>query len=129
MTSTFSIWSDINDMAGQPKVGDIAVFNLNPVKGHEIMKTRPCLILAVPTLYKGSPKAFNIAVIVPLTSAQNNYWTEIPISKKGKMDSDSFVLCHQIRALDLVRAGHKLAEADNTEMKRVRQVLKIMLGT
>jgi mRNA-degrading endonuclease toxin of MazEF toxin-antitoxin module len=63
-----------------------------------------------------------------LTSSQSNFWTEIPIRKKGRMKNDSFVLCHQIRALDRSRAMKKIATIDIKEMKRVKQVLKIMLA-
>ena len=122
-------WSESNSMSSlriQPS--DIVYFDLDPTKGKEINKIRPCLVTAVPSTQSGSKGPTGIVVIVPLTSTQNNFWTEIPIRKKGKMKNDSYVLCHQIRSLDRSRAARKIAVIDIKEMKRVKQVLKIMFA-
>ncbi len=109
--------------------GDIAYFDLDPTRGRETNKVRPCLVVANPSTRAGVKGPSGIVVIVPLTSSQKNFWTEIPVKKKGKLKNDSFILCHQIRALDQSRAVEQVAEADDREMKRVRQVLRIMLAT
>lgn len=107
---------------------DIIYFDLDPTRGHETNKVRPCLVTAVPSRQSGAKGPSGIVVVLPLTSSQSNFWTEIPVRRKGKMKNDSFVLCHQIRALDRSRATKKIAVIDSKEMKRVKQVLKIMLA-
>jgi mRNA interferase MazF len=122
-------WSDIESMSStniQPN--DIFYFDLDPTKGHEINKVRPCLVTAIPSEHSSAKGPEGIVIVLPLTSSQKNFWTEIPIRKKGKMKSVSYVLCHQIRALDMSRATTKIAVIDIKEMKRVKQVLKIMLA-
>ncbi|MGY5881180.1 MAG: type II toxin-antitoxin system PemK/MazF family toxin [Candidatus Thorarchaeota archaeon] len=106
---------------------DIIYFDLDPTKGHETNKVRPCLVTSVPSGHSGAKGPSGIVVVLPITSSQSNFWTEIPVRKKGKMKNVSYVLCHQIRSLDRSRATKKIAVIDLKEMKRVKQVLKIML--
>ncbi len=110
----------------QPDNGDIFYFDLDPTKGREMKKARPCVIVADPSTQSAEKSPSGIVVIIPLTSSQKNFWTEIPVRKKGKMTRDSYALCHQIRALDKSRATTKVAKADTREMKRIKQVLRIM---
>lgn len=110
------------------QLDDIIYFNLDPSKGHEINKIRPCLVIALPSVQSGKKGPSGIVIVLPLTSTQSNFWTEIPVRMKGKMMHDSYVLCHQIRALDTSRAEKKIAVIDTKENKRVKQVLKIMLA-
>lgn len=105
---------------------DIIYFNLDPTAGHEISKTRPCLVIAVPSMIQNKMGPRGIVIVLPLTSSQKNFWTEIPVRKRGGMKNDSYILCHQIRALDVSRAKEKIAELNSKEMRRVRRVLKIM---
>ncbi len=114
--------------SAHPKLGEIIYFDLDPTKGHETNKIRPCLIVATPSTHLTAKAPTGIVVIVPLTSSHKNFWTEILVRKRGKMKNDSYALCHQIRALDQSRADKKIAVADSREMKRIRQVLKIMLS-
>jgi mRNA interferase MazF len=107
---------------------DIIYFDLDPSRGHETNKVRPCLVTAVPSGQPSTKGPSGIVIVLPLTSSQSNFWTEIPVRKKGKMKNDSYVLCHQIRALDKTRATTKIAVIESKEMKRVKQVLKIMLA-
>lgn len=107
---------------------DIVYFNLDPTRGHETCKIRPCLVVGIPTDSQGKRGPSGIAIILPITSRQHNFWTEVPIRKRGQMKGDSYILCHQIRAVDLSRAGDKIAEAEPSELKRVKQVLRILLS-
>ena len=72
---------------------EIYLVNLDPTIGHEIKKTRPCLII--------SPDEMNrhigTLIIAPLTTKGRNYPTRIPITfqrKKGQIVLD------QIRTID-----------------------------
>lgn len=61
------------------KKWDIVLVNLDPVKGSEITKTRPCFIV--------SPNAantfLNTIIVVPFTSAIKMYPTRLTTNYKG----------------------------------------------
>ncbi|RLI52785.1 MAG: hypothetical protein DRP09_17205, partial [Candidatus Thorarchaeota archaeon] len=93
----------------QVRIRDIVYFDLGETRGHETNKTRPCLVTAIPSEAPHGKGPAGMVVVLPLTSSQHNFWTEVRVRKKGKMKNDSFVLCHQIRALDSSRAERRIA--------------------
>ena len=62
------------------KKWDIVLVDLDPVKGREISKVRPCLII--------SPNVMNLylqtLIVAPLTTSEKNYPTRIRTNFKGK---------------------------------------------
>ena len=62
------------------KKWDIVLVDLNPVRGREISKVRPCLVI--------SPNAMNkhlgTLIVAPLTTSQKNYPTRLRTNFRGK---------------------------------------------
>lgn len=91
--------------------------NLDPTIGSEIKKTRPCVVI--------SPDEMNhhirTLVIAPLTSAPKNYPTRIPVNFKGK---DSQIAIDQIRTIDKLRVIRSLGYLADSEISKVKQVIK-----
>ncbi len=91
-------------------VGDIVHVNLDPVVGHEEAKTRPCVIVAIPTRHRNTSKDLGLAIIVPLTTKRRNWWTVVPVEMVRGLRSKSFALCHQIRTVSIQRISQKTPE-------------------
>ena len=95
---------------------DIYLVNLDPTLGHEIKKTRPCLII--------SPDEMNryigTVIIAPLTTKGRSYPTRIPITfqrKKGQIVLD------QIRTIDKSRLVTKLGKINKETAQNVLEIL------
>ena len=98
----------------------IYLINLDPTIGHEIKKTRPCLVI--------SPDEMNhniaTVIIAPLTTKSRSYPTRIEImldTKKG------WIVLDQIRTIDKARIIRKLGEITQNQIFKVKSVLKEML--
>lgn len=108
--------------------GEIWLARLNPNVGSEIGKVRPVLILlAQRYLNAGSP----VVMAAPLTT---QYWPgmaalRIPVSARGRLLKDSFVVLEQMRALDRSRFGDaRLAELSADEMQTMDRQVMAMFG-
>lgn len=80
---------------------EVFLVNLDPTVGHEIKKTRPCLII--------SPNEMNryisTVIVAPMTSKGKNYPTRISCSFQGKRGQ---IVLDQIRTVDKKRLVKKL---------------------
>jgi len=108
--------------------GEIWIARLNPNVGNEIGKVRPALILlAQRYLNAGSP----VVMAAPLTT---QFWPgmaalRIPVSARGRLLKESYVVLEQTRALDRSRfADTRLAELTEDEMQGVERQLMTMFG-
>ncbi|MBI2799625.1 MAG: type II toxin-antitoxin system PemK/MazF family toxin [Gammaproteobacteria bacterium] len=92
---------------------DIYLVALDPTEGHEIRKTRPCVII--------SPNEMNAhistVIVAPMTTNGRNYPTRLSLTfrrKKGQIVLD------QIRTVDKARVVKRLGKLDmNTAAKAV----------
>lgn len=84
---------------------DIIIVNLDPTKGREKGKNRPCLIVSNNLVNANS----SFVWALPITSRDPKYVTDIPLKTKhnkvkGIVDSV------QIRALDIDSRGYKVVD-------------------
>jgi mRNA interferase MazF len=82
------------------KRGDILLINLDPVKGSEQGRVRPCLVVQSDLFNKYSPTT----IIVPITShlPDKNYPQTIIIDRKDSgLDKNSSFLCNQVRTISI----------------------------
>ena len=95
----------------------IVLVNLDPTKGSEIQKTRPCLLI--------SPNEINnnlrTVVIAPLTTATKPYPTRVKINHNGKT---GWVVIDQIRTIDKSRIIKILGKVTKKEIEKCKSVLK-----
>ncbi|MCI5073304.1 type II toxin-antitoxin system PemK/MazF family toxin [bacterium] len=108
-------------MAVVGKRFDVILVNLDPTVGHEIKKTRPCLVI--------SPDEMNqyiqTRVVAPMTTKGRSYPTRIACSfsnKKGQIVLD------QIRTIDQKRMIKKLGRIDLRVQKKVSTLLVEMFS-
>jgi mRNA interferase MazF len=99
---------------------DILLVNLDPTIGHEIQKTRPCVVI--------SPNEMNHAIktviIAPMTTKSNTYPTRISLIFENK---DGWIVLDQIRTIDKRRVIKKLGKLGSHNIKNVKDVLNEML--
>ncbi|MBM5799715.1 MAG: type II toxin-antitoxin system PemK/MazF family toxin [Cyanobacteria bacterium K_DeepCast_35m_m2_023] len=104
---------------GHVSRGDIFLVALNPTRGSEIRKTRPCVIV--------SPDELNFHIrtfiIAPLTTGGHPYPFCVRCTFDGK---DGHVVADQLRTIDrehLVKQLGRLSEATLNELLGVLQVM------
>jgi mRNA interferase MazF len=110
------------------KRGSIYLANLNPSRGSEPGKTRPCLVIQNDLL---SAAGHPSTAVLPITSrlVAGAEPLRFDISTRGNLRRDSQVLVDQPRAIDNRRfASDALAELRADEMVRLEDSLKIVLG-
>lgn len=99
---------------------DVCLIELDPAKGHEIQKTRPCLVL--------SPNEMNhnisTLIIAPMTTKSHDFPTRVEVNFGGK---HGWIVLDQIRTIDRVSMIKKLGKIEETQIAQVKAVLKQML--
>jgi mRNA interferase MazF len=100
----------------EPRQGDVWLVALDPVKGSEIRKTCPCLVV--------SPDEMNrhiaTAIVAPLTSTERAYPTRVGIRFGGKTGQAAL---NRIRTIDKQRLVRKLGEVPKAAADEVAAVL------
>lgn len=99
---------------------EVYLVNLDLTIGHEIKKTRPCLII--------SPDEMNhniqTIIIAPLSTKAYPYPTRIPLTFDTKQ---GWIVLDQIRTVDKNRLVQKLGKIDLQIIEKVKSVIKEML--
>jgi mRNA interferase MazF len=94
--------------------------NLDPTIGHEIKKTRPCVVI--------SPNEMNnflsTIIVAPMTTKSHNYPTRIQINFQNK---SGWIVLDQIRAIDKTRLVKVLGKLDPATIKQVKDIINEML--
>ena len=98
----------------------VYLVNLDPTIGHEIQKTRPCLII--------SPDEMNrhlqTVMIAPMTTKSHNYPSRVSLAFTGKQ---AWIVLDQIRAVDRRRLVKELGKITALQTQKVKSTLKEML--
>ena len=99
---------------------DVYLVNLDPTVGHEIKKTRPCLVI--------SPNEMNhnidTAIIAPMTTKSHAYPTRVKVKFDNK---DGWIVLDQVRTVDKIRLVKQLGNISKKEISEVKKVIKEML--
>ena len=101
--------------------GDIYLVALNPTRGSEIRKTRPCVVM--------SPDELNAhlrtSIVAPLTTGGHLYPFRVRCSFDGK---DGHVVADQLRAVDRERLVRRLGILSETTLNELLAVLQAMFA-
>ena len=99
---------------------DVYVINLDSTIGHEIKKTRPCLVI--------SPDEMNnnlqTVIIAPMTTKSHDYPTRVKVDFQ---DKTGWIVLDQIRTVDRKRLTKRLGMIDKRTVRKVKSVIKEML--
>lgn len=100
---------------------DIYLVNLDPTVGHEIRKTRPCVIV--------SPDEMNrhvqTVIVAPMTTKGQPYVSRIACTFQGKR---GYIVLDRIRATDRIRLVKRLGRLAGASAERVLTVLSKMFA-
>lgn len=100
---------------------EVHVVRLDPTEGHEIRKTRPCVVI--------SPDEMNrhigTVIVAPMTTAGHAYPTRVPIRFRRKQGQ---TVLDQIRPVDRGRLVQRLGRIDDATAQRVLGVLGEMFA-
>lgn len=99
---------------------EVHLISLNPTVGHEIKKTRPCVVI--------SPDEMNdnikTVIIAPMTTKSHAYPTRVGLTFQGKR---GWVVLDQIRTVDRRRLVKKLGRLKGTSTLKIKAVIREML--
>ena len=99
---------------------DVFLINLDPTIGHEIKKTRPCLIV--------SPDEMNefigTVIIAPMTTKSRSYPSSVKTTFNKKT---GYIVLDQMRTVDKVRLVKRLGKINIETVGAVKQVIREML--
>jgi mRNA interferase MazF len=100
---------------------DVFLISLNPTKGHEIRKTRPCVVI--------SPDEMNqhisTVIVAPMTSKGRNYPTRVKCTFQGIQGQ---VVLDQIRTVDKIRFVKKLGKLSKQTQNVILESLAEMFA-
>ena len=99
---------------------DIVLVNLEPAIGHEIKKSRPCVVI--------SPIEMNAhlatIMIAPMTTKSHIYPSRVSLRFSGK---NGWIVLDQIRSIDRKRVLKHLGKLEHSAVRNVKAVIKEML--
>jgi mRNA interferase MazF len=97
--------------------GDIWLINLDPTKGGEIQKTRPCVIVSPQEMHD----FLRTVIIAPMTTKGRHAPYRVPITHDGKK---GLVLLDQIRTIDKGRLVKRLGAVSNKTLGASLNILQ-----
>ena len=100
---------------------EVHLISLDPTKGSEIRKTRPCVIISPNEMNKH----IRTIIIAPMTSTIKNYPTRVTTTFQGKKGQ---VVLDQIRTVDKSRLIKNLGSISSSAEKKVLSVLQEMFA-
>ena len=99
----------------------VHLINLDPTIGHEIKKTRPCLII--------SPNEMNryisTVIVAPMTTKGRDYPTRIACTFQGKKGQ---IILDQIRTVDKKRLVKRLGIVSKKAQQKTLDILQEMFA-
>jgi len=99
---------------------EVFLVELDPTKGHEIKKTRPCLVLSPDEMNH----AIGTVIIAPMTTRSHKYPTRIGLEFEGKA---GWIVLDQIRTVDKARLIKRIGSIQKREILKVKEALSEML--
>ncbi len=98
----------------------IYLVNLDPTIGHEIKKTRPCIVVSPDEMNRN----IQTVIIAPMTTKSHKYPTRIPVTVQNKK---GWIVLDQIRTIDNKRIIKKIGKISNETIIQLKSVIKEML--
>jgi mRNA interferase MazF len=99
---------------------EVYLISLDPTIGHEIKKTRPCLVISPDEMNNN----ISTIIIAPMTTKSHDYPSRVKITFQGKA---GWVVLDQIRTVDRRRLIKRLGRISSEGMKKVKSVILEML--
>ncbi|HEY3287721.1 MAG TPA: type II toxin-antitoxin system PemK/MazF family toxin [Gemmatimonadaceae bacterium] len=108
-------------VARPPRRGDVYLVQLNPTRGRELRKTRPCVVVS-PDELNAHLQTF---IVAPLTTGVHAYPFRVACRFEGK---DGHVVLDQVRVVDRERLTKRLGALTEPMLRKVLGVLLQMFA-
>lgn len=95
---------------------EVYLVNLDPTVGHEIKKSRPCLVISPDEMNR----YISTVIVAPMTTKGRNYPTRVPCTFQGKAGQ---IVMDQIRTVDKSRLMKRLGKIDSETQAEVFSAL------
>ena len=108
--------------------GGVYLARLDPVKGAEVGKLRPVVLLTAQALLEVDPP---ILFVCPLSSRSDPAYhaLHVPISARDELQVESFGLVEHCRAISRQRVlSHRLAQLTESELDSIVGKLQQLIG-
>ncbi len=105
----------------QAHLDDVWLVALDPVRGSEIQKTRPCLIVSPDEINK----YLRTVIVAPMTTVERPWPTRVAVTFQGKRGQ---VAVDQLRAIDRQRLVRKLGRVSSRAAENVSGLLVEMFA-
>lgn len=105
---------------------EIRWINLEPTKGAETRKKRPCVILQPDMVNRGS----RTVIVAPILPGHKDWPFVVNISptKRNGLDKDRHVNLKQLRAVDVSRIENRQGMLENRYLDPIKKVIEIVFG-
>ncbi len=100
---------------------EVCLVRLDPSEGHEIRKTRPCVVISPDELNRH----IRTVIVAPMTTKGGSFPTRIPVRFQRK---EGQIVLDQIRTIDESRLVRRLGKISTTAAQRVLRVLAEMFA-
>lgn len=108
-------------VADAARRGDVCLINLNPTRGREIRKMRPCVVVS-PDELNAHLRTF---IVAPMTTGSHPYPFRVPCRFAGKV---GHVVLDQLRTVDQERVVRPLGRLGAGTLARVLAALQEMFA-
>ncbi|NMB65766.1 MAG: type II toxin-antitoxin system PemK/MazF family toxin [Spirochaetes bacterium] len=98
----------------------IYLINLDPTIGHEIKKTRPCIVISPDEMNNN----ISTIIIAPMTTKSHSYPTRVQLKFQNKT---GYIVLDQIRTIDKRRIIRELGTVNKSIIKKIKSILHEML--
>lgn len=95
---------------------EVYLVQLDPTRGSEIKKTRPCVVLSPDEMNKH----IRTVIVAPMTTKGRSYPTRVDCRFQGK---DGQIVLDQLRTVDKTRLVKRLGKINVQTQREVHQVL------
>ena len=99
--------------------GDVFLVSLDPARGGEIQKTRPCVVVS-PDELNSYLRTF---IVAPLTTGGHSYPFRVPCRFEGRA---GYIVLDQIRTVDRERLVRRLGKLSPSTLGNILAILQEM---
>jgi mRNA interferase MazF len=99
---------------------EVYLVNLDPTRGYEIQKPRPCFVISPDEMNH----TINTVIIAPMTTKSHPYPTRVELEFN---DKQGWIVLDQIRTIDKSRLIKKMGKINLQTVEQVKNILKEML--
>lgn len=97
---------------------EVYLISLDPTRGSEIQKTRPCVVISPDEMH-----GLNTVIIAPMTTQKKPYPTRIPLTFAKK---SGYIVLDQIRTVDKSHLAQLLGTIDKQTAETMLKLLREM---